>query len=105
MAFGISETNAPATQAFLEYPVLFLELLDHVQLTAVDPRSEYHEQQLKRLKWWEHCSAVYRLTTIVRHRAAGLRFLDRVAPISGHFGNGLAIGAAHARSAQRSRQN
>jgi hypothetical protein len=34
----------------LEYPVLFLEILDHVQLTAVDPPSEYHEQQLKRLK-------------------------------------------------------
>jgi hypothetical protein len=35
---------------------------DQVQLTAVDPPSECHEQQLKRLKWWEHCSAVYRLT-------------------------------------------
>jgi hypothetical protein len=49
-AFGICETNVPATQPLLEYAVLFLEILDHVQLTAVDPPSKYHEQQLKRLK-------------------------------------------------------
>src|SRR5271166_6785046 len=52
----------PPTQALLEHAVLFLEILDHIQVTAVDPPSEYHEQQLKRLKSWEHCGAVYRLT-------------------------------------------
>jgi hypothetical protein len=36
--------------------VLFLEILDHVQLMAVDPPGEYHEQQLERLKRWERCS-------------------------------------------------
>jgi hypothetical protein len=66
-ALGISETNALPTQALLEYPVLFLEILDQVQLTAVDPPGEYHRQQPKRLKWWGHCSAVYRLTN---HRAS-----------------------------------
>jgi hypothetical protein len=40
----------------LEHAVLFLEILDHVQLMAVDPPGEYHEQQVKRLKRWEHCS-------------------------------------------------
>jgi len=28
--FDISKTNAPPTEAFLEYAVLFLEILDHV---------------------------------------------------------------------------
>jgi hypothetical protein len=43
-------------QVLLEHAVLFLKILDHVQLMAVDPPGEYHEQQLKRLKRWEHCS-------------------------------------------------
>jgi hypothetical protein len=45
-ALGIGEANAPPTQVFLEHAVLFLEILDHVQLMAVDPPGEYHEQQL-----------------------------------------------------------
>lgn len=84
IARGIGEANAPPTQALLKHAVLFLELLDHVHLTAVDSPGEYHEQQLKRLKWWGHCGAVYRLTN---HRAsssgwlahspiASLQFLD-----------------------------
>src|SRR5450756_2363313 len=44
-----------------------LEILDRVQLMAVDPPGEHHEQQLKRLKRWGHCSEVYRLTN---HRAS-----------------------------------
>jgi hypothetical protein len=54
---------------------------------AVDPPGEYHEQQVKRLKRWEHCRAVYRLTN---HRAssssrlayspiASFQFLDTTA--------------------------
>src|SRR5450631_203458 len=39
-----------------------LEIRDQVQLMAVDPPGEHHEQQLKRLKRWGHCSGVYRLT-------------------------------------------
>src|SRR5665811_1465997 len=38
------------------------EIRDHVQLMAVDPPGEHHEQQLKRLKRWGHCSGVYGLT-------------------------------------------
>jgi hypothetical protein len=61
------------------------EILDHVQLTAVDPPGEYHEQQPKRLKWWGHCSAVYRLTN---HRASSSGRLAHypIASISGHYG-------------------
>ena len=55
-ALSISETKAPPAQAPLEHEVLFLEILDHVQLMAVDPTGEYHEQQLKRPKRWIDCS-------------------------------------------------
>jgi hypothetical protein len=51
-------------QALLKHAVL---LLDHVHLTAVDPPGEYHEQQPQRLKWWGHCSVVYRL---INHSAS-----------------------------------
>src|SRR5712664_3992980 len=50
----------------LEHAVLLLEILDHVQLMAVDPHREYHEQQLKRLKTVGTLQQVYRLTN---HRA------------------------------------
>ena len=59
---GKGEANAPATQALLEYAVLFLKILDHFQLLAVDPPGEYHEQQLKRPERRGHCSGVCRLT-------------------------------------------
>ena len=55
-ALGIGEANASPTQALREHAVLFLEIRDHVQLMAVDPPGEYHEQQLERLKRWERCS-------------------------------------------------
>jgi hypothetical protein len=45
-----------------EHAVLFLEIRDHVLLMALDPPGEHHEQQLKRLKRWGHCSGVYWLT-------------------------------------------
>jgi hypothetical protein len=43
-ALGNGEANAPRTQALIEHAVLFLKRLDHVQLMAVDPPGEYHEQ-------------------------------------------------------------
>jgi hypothetical protein len=49
-ALGICKENAPPTQVLFEHAVLFLGILDH------DPPGEYHEQQLERLKRWEHCS-------------------------------------------------
>jgi hypothetical protein len=61
-ALGIGEANASPTQALREHAVLFLEIRDHVQLMAVDPPGEHHEQQLKRLQRWGHCSGVYGLT-------------------------------------------
>src|ERR1039457_7015441 len=61
-ALGIGEANASPTQALREHAVLFLEIRDHVQLMAVDPPGEHHEQQLKRLKRWGHCSGIYGLT-------------------------------------------
>jgi hypothetical protein len=33
-----------------EQTVLFLQMLDHVQLMAVDPTGEHHQQEVKR---WE----------------------------------------------------
>src|ERR1022692_4539033 len=61
-ALGIGEANASPTQALREHAVLFLEIRDHLQLMALDPPGEHHEQQLKRLKRWGHCSGVYGLT-------------------------------------------
>jgi hypothetical protein len=58
--FGVGETKAPPTQALLEHAVLLLEILDHVQLMAVDPTGEHQEEQLKRQKHGRHCSRVYR---------------------------------------------
>src|ERR1039458_3939489 len=61
-ALGIGEANASPTEALREHAVLFLEIRDHVLLMALDPPGEHHEQQLKRLKRWGHCSGVYGLT-------------------------------------------
>ena len=48
--FGVGEADAASAQAFLEHAILFLEVVDHIQLMAVDPPSEHHQQQVKRLK-------------------------------------------------------
>src|SRR5450631_1280381 len=48
-------------QAFLEHAILFLEVVDHIQLMAVDPPSEHHQQQVKRLTQRGHCCRVYRV--------------------------------------------
>jgi hypothetical protein len=39
----------------LEHAILFLEVVDHIQLMAVDLPSEHHQQQVKRLKQRGHC--------------------------------------------------
>jgi hypothetical protein len=83
-ALGIGEANASPTQALREHAVLFLEIRDHLQLMAVDPPGEHHEQQLKRLKRWGHCSGVYGLinrrgssSSRLAHRPiASFEFLD-----------------------------
>jgi len=38
---GISEAKASPTQTLLEHAVLFLEILDHVQLVTVDPTGDH----------------------------------------------------------------
>ena len=43
-AFGIGEAKAPPTHALLKHAVLFLEILDQVQLMAVDPACEHQEK-------------------------------------------------------------
>jgi hypothetical protein len=48
--FGIGEPNAASAEAFLEQSVLFLEIVDDVQLMTVDPPSEHHQQQVQRLE-------------------------------------------------------
>jgi hypothetical protein len=45
-AFGIGETKTPPSHAFLKHAVLFLKILDHVQLMAVDPTCERQEEHL-----------------------------------------------------------
>jgi hypothetical protein len=48
--FGVGEVDAASTQALLEHAILFLEVVNHIQLMAVEPPSEHHQQQVKRLK-------------------------------------------------------
>jgi len=48
--FGIGEVDAASTQALLEHAILFLEVVNHIQLMTVHPPSEHHQQQVKRLK-------------------------------------------------------
>src|ERR1035437_2592925 len=47
---GIGEPKAPPTQALLKHPVLFLEILDHVQRVTIDPAGEHHEHHFERRK-------------------------------------------------------
>ena len=53
-SFRVSEVNLPFTQASLENAVLFLQIVDHFKMVAVDPTSEDDEQKLKRWKQWKH---------------------------------------------------
>jgi hypothetical protein len=46
--------------ASVRIAVLFLEILDYVQLMAVEPTCEQQEEHLKRLNQRGHCSRVYR---------------------------------------------
>lgn len=48
--FGVGEVDALSAQPFLEQAVLFLDVVDQIQLMAVDPSGEHHQQQMKRLK-------------------------------------------------------
>jgi predicted nucleotide-binding protein (sugar kinase/HSP70/actin superfamily) len=56
--------NLPLTQASLEDAVLFLQIVDHFQLVAVDPTGEDDEQKLKRWKQWKHDEELYRANHI-----------------------------------------
>jgi hypothetical protein len=44
---GIGETKTPNAQALLEQTAFFLQLLDHLKLTAVDPTGEHQEEQIE----------------------------------------------------------
>ena len=46
--FGVGKADAPPAKAVLEHPVLFLEILDHVQLMAGDLTGKHQKQQPKR---------------------------------------------------------
>src|SRR5665811_1762154 len=89
-ALGIGEANAPPTQALREHAVPFLEIRDHLQLMALDPPGEHHEQQLKRLKRWGHCSGVYGLpnrrgsssSRLAHSPIASSEFLDTMGSVS-----------------------
>lgn len=85
-ALGISETNALPTQALLEYPVLFPEILDHVQLTAVDPPgiSRAATEEAEMVGTLQRSIPTDQPTCVIERPACP--FSDRVAPISGHYG-------------------
>jgi hypothetical protein len=53
-AFDIGEVNASPAQSLLQDAVLFLEILDYVQLTAVDATGEHQDKQVKRHKKGRH---------------------------------------------------
>jgi hypothetical protein len=83
-AFGIGETKALPTHAFLKHAVLFLQILDHVQLMAVDPTGAHLEKDLKRQKQWGHCSRVYRslgrpapFSSLAARQMASSDYLDK----------------------------
>jgi hypothetical protein len=40
--FGVGEADVAAAQAFFEHAILFLEVVNHIQMMAVDPPSEHH---------------------------------------------------------------
>jgi hypothetical protein len=42
-SFWVGETDAASAQAFLEQAILFLEVVDHIQLMAIDPSSDQHQ--------------------------------------------------------------
>jgi hypothetical protein len=44
-SFCIGEADPLPAQVCLEHAVLFLEILDYVQLVAVDPTGDHHEQK------------------------------------------------------------
>ena len=83
--FGVGEANAASAQAFLEQAVLFLEIVDDVQLMTVDLSSEHHQQQIKRLKQGRHGAEYIDASAIVAHKGVGGRF-PRVVCIIGHYG-------------------
>lgn len=52
--FGIRESNAPLSEAFLQKPILFLQVLDHVELPTIDPAGEHCQNKLQRLHGLKH---------------------------------------------------
>jgi len=48
--FGVGEADPASIQPFLEHAILFLQVVNHIQLMTVYPPSEHHQQQVKRLK-------------------------------------------------------
>jgi hypothetical protein len=52
--FGVGEADALSAQPFLEQAVLFLNIVDQIQVIAVDPSGEHHQPEMKRLKQGRH---------------------------------------------------
>ena len=48
--FGVGEADALSAQPLLEQAVLFVDVVDQIQLMAIDPSGEHHPQQMKRSK-------------------------------------------------------
>ena len=97
-AFGIGETKAPPTHALLKHAVLFLEILNHVQLMAVYPPCEHQEEHLNRPKQWGHCRRVYRS---LRHPALSRSLAARQMASSDYLDNTRTVSISSSTFGQR----
>ncbi len=53
-AFGIRESQASTAEALLQQPILFLEVLDHIELPAINPASKQSQEELQWLDGGKH---------------------------------------------------
>jgi len=58
--FGVGEADAPFAQPLFDQSIIFLDVVDQIQLMAVEPSSEHHQHRMKRRKKRCHQRRVYR---------------------------------------------
>ena len=85
LTFAVSEADAASAQAFFEQAILFLKVVDQIQLMTVDPSGEHHQQQVKRLEQGRHAAEYIDASAMVAYNGAGQR-LSCVVCIIGHNG-------------------
>ena len=89
-SFCIGEADPLPARVCLEHAVLFLEILDYVQLVAVDPTGDHHEQkgdEVEAAKTWR----VIISTVTACDRAAPLRIRHDVVRIFGRYAGQICV--------------